>query len=253
LLAIIQSLMATLTITVAEKANQPPNQSGWLSLNLLNLASHTFTKANFTTETNPQYSDPEGDDLAAIKITSLPSLGLLELNGVAVSVDDEITTAELNSFLLVYTSDQSNTDGYSDEIAFKVSDVGSNLFTSTNQPVYIDVAAEVSNQAPSIVGDGEADIFEKETFIFTTASLTTDLDPSYTDPEGDAPLKLLILSVPSFGILTANNNVLESGDEVDWQDIVDGNFKYENTSSSEGSIEGFEFQISDVGSEQYTG
>ena len=59
--------------------------------------------------------------------------------------------------------------------------------------------------------------------------------------------------MPSFGILTANNNVLESGDEVDWQDIVDGNFKYENTSLADGFTEGFEFQISDVGSEQYTG
>lgn len=245
--------MANFTISVAKRANQPPNQSGWIRLDLLNLASHTFTKANFTTETNPEYSDPEGDDLAAIKITSLPSAGSLELSGVAVSVDDEITTAQLNSFALIYISDQSNTVGYSDEIKFTVSDVGSNLFTTKSESVYLEIAAEISNQPPSLVGDGEADIFAMETFTFTPASLTTDLDPSYADPEGDLPLKLLVVSVPLFGVLTLHNNVLESGDEVDWQDIIDGNFKYENTLLTDGSVEGFEFEISDVGSEQYSG
>jgi hypothetical protein len=256
--------MATLTISVSALPNQPPNQSGWLILNLLNLASHTFTEANFTTETTPVYNDPEGDSLAAVKITSLPALGSLQLNGVSISVNDEITTAELNSSSFVYVSDQSNTSGYSDEIEFTVSDVGSNTFMSVSNNVFISVAEEVStsNLAPSAVGDGEEDLVSGQSFVFTVASLTSALDPPYADPENNPPYKLLITGLPTYGKIRFNGTVVVIGQEipfdnggVDTIDILNGKLIYTNEGVPENSADNdsFQFQISDTGSQTYSG
>jgi len=244
--------MGTITIDVSARLNQPPNSTGWLSLSLANASSYIFTVNNFTTETTPPYGDPEGDDFSSIKITELPEDGSLELSGSAVTIDQEVSKSDLDNSLLIYISEQTNASEYLSKIGFTISDVGSGQFTSTSQYVYLTVSAEETNQAPSLSGEGEADIFVGQTFIFTPASLTTDLDPGYVDPENDLPLRLRIVSVPVFGELRLNNNLVEDGDEIDWQDIIDGNFKYENTSLADGDTEGFEFQISDAGSEQYS-
>tara|TARA_R110002050_G_C8877873_1_gene508599 strand:- start:229 stop:996 length:768 start_codon:yes stop_codon:yes gene_type:complete len=255
--------MATLTISVSALPNQPPNQSGWLSLNLLNSASHVFTLANFTTETTPEYSDPEGDALESIKITSLPDEGSLELNGVAVSVDDEITSTMLGLGQLIYVSDQSNSIGYDDQLQFTVSDVGSSSFTTTGQPVYISVGqlVVVSNEPPSIVGDGDEDLVSGESFVFTVASLTSSLDPPYADPENNPPYKLLITGLPEYGKIRFNGVIVTIGQEipfdnlgVDTIDILNGKLIYTNEGlPTVGDDDGFTFQISDTGSQTYSG
>lgn len=253
--------MGTITVNILEESNQPPNNIGWVLLNIQNAASHTFTLANFTTETTPPYSDPEGDPLAAIKIMELPAQGSLELNGVAVTAGQEITSADLSGSLLVYISDQANTDGYLVFLSYSASDTGSNEFTSNVQSAYISVAEEAAgNLAPSSVGEGDRDIASGDDFVFTVASLTTALDPPYADPEGNPPYKLLITSLPEYGTLRFNGIVVTVGQEipfdnggVDTIDILNGKLIYTNEEIPDQSTDTFGFQISDTGSQTYTG
>ena len=49
------------------------------------------------------YSDPEGQPMVAVKITTLPAEGLLKLNGVNVVGGQEISEADLRAGLLTYT------------------------------------------------------------------------------------------------------------------------------------------------------
>lgn len=244
--------MGIITIEIAARGNQPPSSIGWVEIDVLNAASHFFTEANFTTETTPQYSDPEEDDIHSIKITSLPSAGTLELDGVLVTVNQEILASDLDGSSFAYITDALITNSHSDEFSFSASDVGSNEFTLSSELVYINVAAEITNQAPSLVGGGTEDILVGETFTFTEASLTTDLSPEYTDPEGDNPLKLLVTSLPVYGRLELDGAPVVSGQEIAWQDILDGKFKYINESIGE-NPESFDFEIADSGSGQYTG
>lgn len=253
--------MGTITVNILEESNQPPNNIGWLLLNIQNAASHTFTLPNFTTETTPPYSDPEGDPLAAIKIKQLPLKGSLELNGVAVVLDQEITAANLSGSLLVYVSDQVDTDAHSVEIAYSASDTGSNQFTTAVSYMYVNIAEEAaSNLPPSTVGEGERDITSGDEFVFTVDSLTTALDPPYADPENNPPYKLRITSLPEYGKLRFNGVVVVVGQEipfdnggVDTIDILNGKLIYTNEELPSQDNDTFGFQISDTGSQTYSG
>ncbi len=244
--------MGVLTIDIAAQENQPPNQSGYIRLSLANASSHTFSVANFTTETTPEYEDPEGDAFESVKITSLPTLGTLTLNGSLVLVGDVITSTQLNSSLFIYTAAVDD-DGYSDgDMEFLVSDVGSHEFNSTPHTVSFRVDTAI-NQPPSQVGDGEHDMTLGEVFVFTRASLTSSLNPPYQDPEGNPAYKLLIDVVPSYGELQLNGVTVVDGQEILFTDIDSGLFSYVSESFPGSDLEGFQFRISDTVSQQYTG
>tara|TARA_R110002051_G_C8696695_1_gene493795 strand:+ start:485 stop:1252 length:768 start_codon:yes stop_codon:yes gene_type:complete len=255
--------MGTITLDVSAQTNQPPNAIGWLTLKMVYSATHAFTLENFTTETTPPYSDPEGDDLEAIKITFLPKKGVLKLNGVDVVVGDIIQESSLDGSALTYVSDSSDIDGYTDGyMKYSASDVGSSTFTTSEKTITFGVLSDI-NYAPSSVGDGEEEITLGESFVFTVASLTTSLNAAYADPENDQPYKLLVVSLPSFGTLQFDGiNVVEdqeipfdnTNDGInDGIDILNGKLIYRSESLPTGALEGFEFQISDTGSKQYIG
>jgi Bacterial cadherin-like domain len=62
-------------------------------------AKITFTSNDFTTA----FSDADGNSLTKIKISSLPTNGTFQLNGVGVTLDQEIPVSELDK--LVFTPD----------------------------------------------------------------------------------------------------------------------------------------------------
>lgn len=246
--------MGIIYINISAKDNAPPSASGWNSFNLAYGATHVFTLANFTTETNPPYADPEGDVLESIKITSLPTQGTLLKIATPVIVDEEITSAELVAGNLSYVSDSGDTDGYSDgDMEFTVSDVGSSTFTTFPKIISFIVDGNV-NEAPDTVGDGELDITVGETVVFTRAMLTSGLNPAYSDPEGDAALNLLIEDVPIYGNLYLSGVLVVENQVIPFTSIDSEDFTYVNDSLIENGInEGFNFKISDAGSGEYVG
>ena len=245
--------MGILTLNISEQENRRPNSSGYLNFVLAFNADHVFTLANFTTETTPPYGDPEGDDLEAVQITEIPVKGTLKLNGAPVVQMDIVTEADLIAGNLVYESDDTITDGYSDSwMQFLVSDKGSHLFTSRRFDIAFIVEGNV-NEAPNSVGDGEADIVVGSTTIFTRAMLTSMLNPPYEDPEGDIADNLLVEVVPTYGDLFLNGVLVVADQIIPFTDIDSGLLVYINTAIDLGGDEKFSFKISDVGSGEYRG
>tara|TARA_R110002049_G_scaffold298314_1_gene487961 strand:- start:385 stop:1122 length:738 start_codon:yes stop_codon:yes gene_type:complete len=243
--------MGLITILTSEIPNRPPSRSGYFSFQINLGEEYVFTKENFTTETIPSYLDPEDDDMRSIKIDSLPLKGVLEKNGIGVSEGDEISSSDLSLGVLVYKSIDLPEESYSDSnMSFSVSDEGSGSFMEASNNVFIDVAY-VQNEPPSQVGDNGAEIEVGEEFVFTKASLTSQLVPPYSDPEGNPASRLRIDSLPSVGTLTLSGNNCYQGQIINFSDIELGLFKYKSNQVADSGLGGFSFSVSDTGSEQF--
>jgi len=120
--------MANFTITVDSYINLPPTEVGDGSENTDYGETLVYTRAMFTTNTVPPYSDPEGDAALNLKVTSLPVEGELQLNAVAVSLNQIISFADIDSGLLTYVPNNSIQTAYNDSFLFEIADAGSGIF-----------------------------------------------------------------------------------------------------------------------------
>jgi hypothetical protein len=82
------------------------------------------------------FTDPDaGDSLQKIKITSLPSHGVLRLNGTAVTLGQEIATAQIGTLMYTPNSTYTGSDNFrwngSDGNLYAVSDAAVNLSVNT--------------------------------------------------------------------------------------------------------------------------
>jgi hypothetical protein len=68
----------------------------------------SFTSADFT----DQFTDDNGDSLSKIQITALPTKGTLQLGGVNVIVNQEITATQLATLTYVPNADSNGTDSF---------------------------------------------------------------------------------------------------------------------------------------------
>lgn len=246
--------MATFTVTTNTKTNSAPTVIGDNRILVDHGATHIFTIANFTTETYPAYSDPEGDAISKFKILAATyDSGSIELNGVAVSIGDEIDHTSISSGLLTYEDDGTNTASHESTIEYTLSDLGSNSFSSSSGNIGFKISAQ-TNSAPSQVGDGSETIGFGETLIFTRAMFTTSTTPSYLDPEGDVADKLKVTVLPSTGIIKLNGVNISANQEINFTDIDSGLLSFVgDLASLSGSSDSFEFEISDLGSGIFRG
>ena len=103
------------TTTVKLIVNAPPTASNG-TVTMDEDTEYAFAVADFN------YSDPEGDALSSITITTLPANGALTLSGSAVSVNDEVTMVQLTNGDLKYAPPaDANGDAYA-SFTFKVND-----------------------------------------------------------------------------------------------------------------------------------
>ena len=124
----IFSNMASFTFNVSGYVNQPPNSVGNRTVTVDNSSIYILTEADFTTATTPAYSDPEGDEVANVKIIELPLSGELQLIGVTVTLNQIIPFTDVQSGNLTYVADTDNVDSHSTSFNFELSDTGSNTF-----------------------------------------------------------------------------------------------------------------------------
>jgi len=88
------------------------------------------------------FADPDaGDSLQKIKITSLPSQGVLRLNGTAVTVNQEITAAQIGT--LVYTP----SSGYTGSDSFQWNGSDGSLYAGSDAAVNLSIQAAAANLA----------------------------------------------------------------------------------------------------------
>lgn len=92
------------------------------------------------------YSDVEGDALSQIQITALPAKGSLKLNGVAVTLNQEISKADIDALKLKFTPALNENGSPYTTLGFKVSD-GSAYNTGSAYTLTINVPPV--NDAPT--------------------------------------------------------------------------------------------------------
>ncbi|MCP4968896.1 MAG: DUF4347 domain-containing protein, partial [bacterium] len=145
----------------------------------------TFAAANFN------YSDADGDAMVSVKITSLETLGALQLNSVDVTLNQVITKADIDNDLLTFTSAaHGNGAGY-DSFGFSVNDGTSDsastytmtmdvtsvndapVFTALNgTPAFTEGGAAVVLDADVVIADAELDALNSGNGNYNGASVT---------------------------------------------------------------------------------
>lgn len=242
--------MAQMNMAVNAASNGSPTQVGTRTITKLNRTNHVFSSNDFT-DTTPPYVDPEGDALFSVKILTLPATGTLELDGVAVTANDEITRPDLDSGLLVFIPASQDAE-FTTSFTFDVADQGSQSFSGLTGTVNITVQQYV-NLPPSAVGDNTiSNIVYNSEVVFTTANFTTGTTPAYADPEGDSADKLKVLTLPTQGQLRLSGSPVVVNQIIDFTDINAGNFTFKASGLNTGYSVNFQFAIADAGSNQFT-
>jgi len=240
-----------ITITNNGQPNGRPTTIGVNEITTANSVNHVFTLANFTTETTPAYSDPEGDELSYVKIKTMQMTeSSLQLNGVEVIEDDLITSGDISSgnFLFVQSNQHSGLESLS-QFEFDIADSGSNSLSGLSTGLFkINVSKEV-NEPASSVGSKTISTDHASSYTFTKENFTTETSPPYLDPEGDDADKLKILSLPFSGSLKYNNVAVNINQIIPFTEINSGYLTYvaDPTIDTFQSLT-FNFAIADSGS-----
>ena len=210
---------------------------------------YIFQTRDFTTN----FSDPYDGSYKTVRITSLPSNGILKYNGENVAVGFEFNIANVNNLVL---SINGLTGVVSTFFTFQTSNDNINTLFSNMATFTINIDAQI-NQPPSTVGDNSITIANSATYIFTVADFTTNTTPPYADPEGDAAENLRILSLPVDGEIQFNGVTVTLNQIIPFtgaQSIASGLLRYVASATNPAAdIESFNFEISDSGSNTFVG
>lgn len=233
------SNMSTFTININQTVNLAPDNVGDLTINLASGVTHTFTQANFTTETTPAYSDPDGDAPENVKITSISGLstGTLKYNGTAVTVNQVVPYSSIGSGLLTYEADAATLTLYSDTFQFQISDVGSSTFSSGTGTMTMSVAAYV-NQPPT-TSDNTINDDEGDVYTFKRADFPA------SDPEGDSLVSVRFPTLPAAGNIKLNAVNVTVNQEIALTDVDNNLLTYTQATNAGGTQVAFTFQVKD--------
>ena len=92
------------------------------------------------------------DTLSSVKVTALPTLGSLTLDGTAVDADDSITKADIDASKLVFTPvANANGDGYTD-FSFKLNDGTTESTAAYTMTIDVTAVNDVPAGVPTISG-----------------------------------------------------------------------------------------------------
>ena len=215
------------TVTVASK-NYAPTVSN-VSLTDQEDATLQFDPADF----QAAFSDPDGDSLATVKITSLPAHGGLALDGAYVSINQEIPVADVE--LLTY-SPQSNYYG-SDSFGWNGSD--GTTYAASNARV--DIAITPVNDPPTLT-TFSVTTNEDTTYSFTLAEFTShfaDVDA------GDTLQMLRITALPTHGMLRLGGAAVSLDQEIPASQLSTLTYAPNSNANSDDGAESFGWNASD--------
>lgn len=203
-----------------------------------------FTKDDFTND----YYDKECNDPYDVQILSTPSYGILVYDNKIVQSPFTFNIKNVDKLSYMRISKEE----YTEEINFKTSDNNINKLYSNMATFTINVD-EYINLPPDEIGDNELTVNNRTTVVFTQADFTTNTTPPYEDPEGDGPYKLKVKTLPSQGLLKLNGVNVTINQEILFTQINSGLLTYVPTDTNAAFTVNFDFDISDLGSEQFSG
>ncbi|MBF0159329.1 MAG: VCBS repeat-containing protein [Magnetococcales bacterium] len=157
----------------------------------------SFLKSNFTSK----FTDADGDALARVRITLLPSNGSLKLSGNAVTLNQEIESANLAN--LTYQP-SANWNG-NDNFGWNGSDGSSYASNSASVNLIINAV----NDAPTVAGFSKSGDNGRD-ITFTSS----DFSSRFSDVDGDSLTKVQITSLPDNGTLTLNGSAVTVAQQI---------------------------------------
>ena len=238
----LYSAPVTVSITVGSVNDAPVGTDA--TLTLLQNRTHVFAAGDFG------YSDP-GDAppnaLAAVQLSSLPTVGALTLDGAAVNSGQWISAADLAAGRLAYAPAADGSGlGYA-SLGFRVRDDGGTadggVDTDTvERTLGFDVLRV--NRAPQGTA-GSVAALEDTPYVFALADFGFS---DAADSPADALLAVKIATLPGAGTLAANGMAVTAGQSVSAADIAAGRLEYTPTADAGGAgYAAFTFQVQDDG------
>jgi hypothetical protein len=212
---------------------------------------YAFSVEDFTTSTTPAYSHPNNSPASYIKIISLPSSGILELNqnqAGALQEGDVIPVGDISSGNFLYDPDDSIEIENNATFQFDVADNQSNSLSGLTTGIMTVITTAKENEKPTQVGDGFVSIDSEDIYAFEK----DDFKQGYVDPEGDDVHKLKITSLPIQGTLIHNNSNVVLNQEILFTEIESGLLTYTAPDLQLLTSFTFDFEVSDTGSEKFT-
>jgi hypothetical protein len=168
--------VATVTIAVNPANVAPTAADGNVSTTAGQI--YVFSIADF------HYSDQDGDPLASVTITALPAAGVLELNGVLVAANQDVSAADIAAGRLRYVAPASGVSAATFD--FRAHD-GIQYAAATNT-ITIGVVATPATPppAPPAAGGG-GDPAGPPAAAPSPSTATTDASGPGTAPDAEAP------------------------------------------------------------------
>jgi VCBS repeat-containing protein len=155
--------------------------------------AYTFNAADFN------FSDADGDTLASVQITTLESVGSLQLGGVDVTLNQVITKADIDAGLLTFTPvAEANGAGY-DSFGFTVNDGTTDSVSSYTLTVDVTAINDTpTTSAVTLTAIGE----DSGARLITQAELLANAN----DVDGDALTATNLAISAGAGALVDNGN-----------------------------------------------
>ncbi|MCC7037441.1 MAG: cadherin domain-containing protein, partial [Alphaproteobacteria bacterium] len=233
----------TFAITV-NPANDAP-QGTDNTITILEDAPYTFSAANFG------FSDPNdspSNTFAGVRITTLPTTGVLRLNGVAVTAGQTVTATDIGNNLLVFTPAANTYGAGNSSFTFQVRDNGGTL----NGGVDYDQSPNTFTFNVTSVNDAPAGTDTTVTTLEDTAYTFTAANFGFSDPNDAASpnafANVVMTTLPAVGALTLNGVAVTVGQVVSVANINSGLLRFTPAANGNGATyASFTFQVRDDG------
>jgi hypothetical protein len=204
------ALTDTKTVTLSiQPVNDIPTVAN-VSKNGTEDTNVVFTATDFTS----QFADVDGT-LNKIQVLSLPpaAQGILKLNGVDVTIGQEIATADLANLVFVPAPN------FNGNVSFSYN--GSDGVAYANTPASVNITIAAVNDNPVITAVSKAGT-EDVTLNFTAS----DFSSNFTDADGDALAKIQVVTLPpaNQGVLKLNGTNIVAGQEIAAADLANITF-----------------------------
>ena len=223
------STTATITVNINDVNEAPTAANNTVTTN--EDTDYIFTAADFN------FADVDaGDTLASVEITSLETAGSLELSGVAVTLNQVITVADINAGNLKFVPvANANGAGY-DSFNFTVNDGTTD--SASAYAMTIDVTAV--NDAPT-AAINTVTTNEDTDYVFTAADFNfADVDA------GDTLASLEITTLETVGSLELSGVAVTLNQVITVADINAGNLTFVPVANAVGvGYDSFGFSVND--------
>lgn len=191
------------------------------------------------------FSDPDGNSLAGVKITTLPSRGSLQFNGIPVTAGQTVSTGTVSQLKFKPAANE-NGAPYT-QFTFQVQDDGG----TTGGGVDLDPTPNTFTFNVVAVNDPPAGI-DRTVALSTDANYTfVPSDFPFTDPN-DSPVNTLAgvlihtLPLPTSGVLSLSGLPVVPGTIISLANLAADQFRYSPPVSGNGSFS-FTFRVRDAG------